>query len=100
MTVDVDLTHYAILFGAIVVGYVLAGAIDARLQRRHPAWHAELGTLIDSRPLNRDTFPRLLRWLSFLSLHHFRLRDPVLSVLCFLNVGLGVSLVAYLFLNS
>ena len=96
MTVDVDPLQIGLFFGVLILGYVFAGSIDARLQTRHPETHAKLGTMIDSDPLNRDSAPRALRWLLFLAVGHFQLGDGLLSALCVSNLILGGSVVAYL----
>jgi len=89
---DSDLWRLGFLAVAVVVGYIFAGSIDARLQLRHPTIHARLGTVIDSSPLNKDTYPRMWRWLKFLSYQHFYENDGLLSALCiaYLSIGLGM----------
>ena len=85
----VDLTFVAIIFVVLIVGYVLSGAIDARLQLKHADTHESLGAAVDSRPLNRDSILHFFRWWRFLTYEHFRLQDRLLSVLCGCSLVLG-----------
>ena len=96
MTED-DIWRFGILAVAIVAGYIFAGSIDARLQIRHPSTHARLGTVIDSNPLNRDTYPRMWRWIKFLGYQHFSEKDRLLSVLCIAYLSIGIGILGLLF---
>ena len=81
------------VFVLVFAGYVLAGAIDARLQLRHPEEFTRLGNLIDSRGLNRDSLPHMGRWIAFLAWGNFSLRDVLLSALCLVYLALGFGIV-------
>jgi len=82
-------------FGYLIVSYLLAGAIDARLQLRHPEDFERLGNLIDTRGLNRDTLPHMGRWLKFLTWENFSRGDLLLSFFCVLTIGCLVGLIGY-----
>ena len=74
----------ALLFAFAIVGLILAGLVESRLESRHAE---ELGRLGGGRvlvPPSRDSLSKGLRWVRFTSVGHFRLSDAVLSFLCVL----------------
>ena len=87
-------------FVFVVCSYALAGAIDSRLQLRHPDQFLRLGNLVHAQPLSSETFRHMGRWAKFLLWEHFSLRDRLLSALCLLHLLLGVGIFVLLYLVS
>ena len=74
----------ALLFAFAIVGLILSGLVESRVESRHAE---ELGRLGGGRvlvPPSRDSFSKGLRWMRFTSVGHFRLSDTALSLLCVL----------------
>jgi len=93
-----DPIRYLALFVATAIGYVFAGAIDARLQIRHPAVFEELGPMLDTNAPSDQALPRVIPRLRFLLVDHLGLGDLTLSALCLFYVLSIVGLIAYFFL--
>ncbi|MCR9074315.1 MAG: hypothetical protein NXI18_21905 [Alphaproteobacteria bacterium] len=82
-----------IFFVLVFAGLALMGLVESRVEARHPE---ELERLGGGRVVvvpASDSFSKGLRWLRFTGVDHFRLGDPVLSVLCVATTVVQVAVV-------
>ncbi|MEM7411970.1 MAG: hypothetical protein AAF430_17200 [Myxococcota bacterium] len=82
------LLDFGVLIGAVVLSFVTAGFIDARLSAHHPAEKDRLGAPFLFNAGTAETRSHQGAWLRFVLWQHLSKRDFALSALCLANVGL------------
>ena len=80
-----------------LLALLTAGFIQARLHSRHPDINVRVGAPFAAKAGGElATSPT---WLRFVLHEHFRLKDPLLTILCLLHVSSAVLLIVSLFSN-
>ena len=80
-----------------ILGLVVRGFVNARIELRHPEVKRALGDLDFVGSEQLEGWRHGLRWLRFTCFDHFAVGDLLLSSLCMLETLVGISLLAAFF---